>query len=85
MKIMREEGIRDMGKEKQKNGFEYEVAQMSAFTPMERFRHFNELLKLSAAFRKVKTDWPIGVFKFRTFKEADKWRFQVITGQRPGH
>ncbi len=43
----------------------------------------NKFLQLMGAFRKDKKFIPTGVYKFKTFKEAEKWRYQMIRGQRP--
>ncbi|MBU2529065.1 hypothetical protein KKF70_06755 [bacterium] len=59
---------------------EYNVANALSSSPTERFKQLNEFLKLAATFKKVKKNWPTGVFKFKTFKDADKWRFKIITG-----
>ncbi|MDO9513207.1 MAG: hypothetical protein Q7J59_01175 [Elusimicrobiota bacterium] len=43
----------------------------------------NKFLKLMATFRKDKKFIPTGVYKFKTFEEAEKWRYKMLRGERP--
>jgi hypothetical protein len=43
----------------------------------------NDFFKLIIEFRKDKTFIPNGVFKFKTFEEAEKWHHRMLRGKGP--
>lgn len=43
----------------------------------------NGFLKLIVEFRKDKTFIPKGVFRFKTFEEAEKWHHKMLRGKNP--
>lgn len=45
----------------------------------------NKFFHLIVEFRRDKVFIPRGVFKFKTFEEAEKWRHRMLRGQSPGH
>jgi hypothetical protein len=45
----------------------------------------NKFFQLAAEFRKKKVFIPRGVFRFKTFEEADKWHHRVLMGKYPDH
>lgn len=45
----------------------------------------NKFFQLIIEFRKDKTFIPKGVFRFKTFEEAEKWRLKMLRGKRPDH
>ena len=45
----------------------------------------NRFFNLIVEFRRDKVFIPRGVYKFRTFEEAEKWRHRMLRGQSPGH
>lgn len=45
----------------------------------------NGFFKLAGEFRKNKVSMPSGVYRFKTFKEADQWRLKAMLGKYPDH
>lgn len=45
----------------------------------------NKFFQLIVEFRKDKVFMPKGVFRFRTFEEAEKWRHRMLRGKAPDH
>jgi hypothetical protein len=45
----------------------------------------NKFFQTVIEFRKDKTFIPKGVFRFKTFEEAEKWRHKMLRGKSPGH
>ncbi|KAF0145714.1 MAG: hypothetical protein FD156_689 [Nitrospirae bacterium] len=43
----------------------------------------NGFLKLLVEFRKDKSFIPRGVFRFKTFEEAEKWHHKMLRGKIP--
>ena len=43
----------------------------------------NKFFQLKAQFRKTKLITPKGVFRFKTFEEADEWMHKVMIGINP--
>ena len=44
----------------------------------------NKFFQLIIEFRKDNIFIPRGVFKFKTFEEAEKWRHKMLRGKSPG-
>ncbi len=47
--------------------------------------NFNRFLHVTAEFRKTELIVPKGVFRFKTFEEADQWMYRVMIGENPEH
>ena len=45
----------------------------------------NKFFQLIIEFRRDKVFMPRGVFKFKTFEEAEKWRHRMLRGKAPDH
>ena len=45
----------------------------------------NQFFQLIVAFRKDNIFIPKGVFRFRSFEEAEKWRYRMMRGKSPDH
>jgi len=45
----------------------------------------NKFFQLVIEFRKDKNFIPRGVFRFKTFEEAEKWRHKMLRGKSPDH
>ncbi|MEW6095565.1 MAG: hypothetical protein AB1567_03440 [bacterium] len=43
----------------------------------------NEFFKLIIEFRKDKIFLPAGIFRFKTFEEAEKWHWRMLRGKKP--
>ena len=43
----------------------------------------NKFFQLAIEFRKDKVFIPRGVFRFKTFEEAEKWRHKMLRGRSP--
>ncbi len=43
----------------------------------------NKFFQLKSRFRKTKRITPKGVFRFKTFEEADEWMYKVMIGKNP--
>ncbi|MEW6684877.1 MAG: hypothetical protein AB1393_01545 [Candidatus Edwardsbacteria bacterium] len=43
----------------------------------------NKFFQLIVEFRKDKTFIPKGVLRFKTFAEAEKWRYKMLRGKKP--
>lgn len=43
----------------------------------------NKFFQLIIEFRKDKIFIPKGVFRFKTFEEAEKWRYKMLRGKHP--
>lgn len=43
----------------------------------------NKFFQLVVEFRKDKIFMPKGIFRFKTFEEAEKWRFKMMRGRCP--
>ncbi len=45
----------------------------------------NKFFQLVIEFRRDKVFIPRGVFRFKTFEEAEKWRQRMLRGKVPDH
>ncbi len=45
----------------------------------------NSFFQLIVAFRKDNTFLPGGIFRFKSFEEAEKWRYKMMRGKYPDH
>lgn len=45
----------------------------------------NKFFQLVVEFRKDKVFIPRGIFRFKTFEEAEKWRHKMLRGKDPDH
>lgn len=43
----------------------------------------NEFLQLGNEFRKDRIFIPAGIYRFKTFEEAEKWRHKMLRGKKP--
>ncbi|MFH1961678.1 MAG: hypothetical protein ABIJ30_02195 [bacterium] len=43
----------------------------------------NSFFQLITAFRKNNTFLPRGIFRFKSFEEAEKWRYKMMRGKYP--
>lgn len=45
----------------------------------------NQFFQTVVEFRKDKIFIPKGIFRFKTFEEAEKWRHKMLRGKSPDH
>lgn len=46
-------------------------------------KKLNSFFQLIGAFRKDNTFLPGGIFRFKSFEEAEKWRYKMMRGKYP--
>ncbi|MBI5050193.1 MAG: hypothetical protein HZC11_04785 [Nitrospirae bacterium] len=75
MAVLKFKNLEDADRESNRN-----IRHKKGFT-----EELNKFFHLAVEFRKDKTFVPKGVFKFKTFEEAEKWHHRMLRGKHPDH